>query len=86
MASRTHASTCRHWSKMPTAGALVTVDSAPIIHFLENRRSLADRFRSAYRLRLPDAIQLATAVATGSAALVTHDRDFSRVREIRILG
>ena len=129
-------------------GALVTVDSAPIIYFLENRRTLAERFaplfdaeaegrlgiavstitlaevltgplshgndllaeqyratlsawnlipitediavaaarfRSAYRLRLPDAIQLATAVVTGSAALVTHDRDFSRVREIRIL-
>lgn len=45
----------------------------------------AARFRSAYRLRLPDAIQLATAVATGSAALVTHDRDFSRVQEMRIL-
>lgn len=130
-------------------GALVTVDSAPIIYFLENRRTLAERFaplfdaeaegrigivlstitlaevltgplgrgnellaeqyratlsawnlvpvsddiavaaarfRSAYRLRLPDAIPLATAVATGSAALVTHDRDFSRVREIRVLG
>lgn len=129
-------------------GALVTVDSAPIIYFLENRRVLADRFapvfeaeagerlaiaistitlaevltgplaqrnellaeqyratlsswnlvpvtddvavaaarfRSAYRLRLPDAIQLATAVVTGSAALVMHDRDFARVREMRIL-
>ncbi len=46
----------------------------------------AARFRARYRLRLPDAIQLATAVVTGCAALVTHDRDFSRVREIPILS
>ncbi|MCC6195384.1 MAG: PIN domain-containing protein [Burkholderiales bacterium] len=47
---------------------------------------LAARIRVARRLRLPDAIQVATAVATGSAALVTHDVDLSKVREIRIIS
>ena len=38
------------------------------------------------KLRLADAIQVATAVTTGSIALVTHDVDFSNVKEIRIIS
>lgn len=45
----------------------------------------AARLRARYKLRLPDAIQLATALETGAWALVTHDRDFSRVRDMRIV-
>ena len=45
----------------------------------------AARLRQRYRLRLPDAIQLATALQINAFALVTHDRDFSRVQDIRIL-
>jgi len=132
-------------------GAIVTVDSAPIIHFLDGHPVLAERFadlfaaaqagriaivisaitvsevlagplkhgrealamryraaltsspgwsvvdvnadvaetaarlRSRYRLKLPDALQLATALRSGSFALVTHDRDFESVDAIRIL-
>lgn len=47
---------------------------------------MAARIRIRYQLKLPDAIQVATAVHTGSAALVTHDRDFWGVDEIKILG
>jgi len=47
---------------------------------------LAARIRTRYRLRLPDAIQVATAVYTGSSALLTHDRDFRNVDEMLILG
>lgn len=43
------------------------------------------RLRVRYRLRLPDAIQLATALEINAFALVTHDRDFSSVRDIRVL-
>jgi predicted nucleic acid-binding protein len=43
---------------------------------------LAARFKARYRLKLPDALQLATTLATGSHALVTHDRDFSRVQDV----
>lgn len=45
----------------------------------------AARLRVRYRLKLPDAVQLATAIASGAYALVTHDRDFSTVRELPIL-
>ena len=37
---------------------------------------LAARLRAEHRLKLPDAIQLATAVQECCDALVTHDRDF----------
>jgi predicted nucleic acid-binding protein len=46
---------------------------------------LAAQLRAQYRLKLPDAIQLASALDLGAAALVTHDRDFSRVTGIPIL-
>ena len=37
----------------------------------------AARIRARSGLRLPDAVQLATALETASVAFVTHDRDFS---------
>ena len=46
---------------------------------------LAARLRAGTGLRLPDAIQAATALECGAAALVTHDRDFSRLKGLKIL-
>jgi len=46
---------------------------------------LAAQLRSQYRLKLPDAIQLATALDVGATAFVTHDRDFSQVTGVEIL-
>ena len=46
---------------------------------------LAAQLRTQYRLKLPDAIQLASALDTGATALVTHDRDFSQVTGMKIL-
>ena len=45
----------------------------------------ASRLRARYGLKLPDAIQLATALETGAHALVTHDRDFAKVQGLLIL-
>jgi predicted nucleic acid-binding protein len=59
------------WSVMPVTAALAMT---------------AARLRTRYRLRLPDAIQLATAVACGAWALVTHDRDFRKVRDVRVVS
>lgn len=47
---------------------------------------LAARLRIRHRLKLPDALQLAVAVHEGCFALVTHDRDFSSVTDLPILG
>jgi predicted nucleic acid-binding protein len=46
---------------------------------------LAAQLRSRYRLKLPDALQLATALDVGASALVTHDRDFAGVEGMPIL-
>ena len=46
----------------------------------------AARIRTRYELKLPDAIQVATAIHSNSSALITHDRDFANVTEIPILS
>jgi predicted nucleic acid-binding protein len=46
----------------------------------------AARLQASLRLRLADAVQAASALAINAAALVTHDRDFSRVRALRIIS
>lgn len=46
----------------------------------------AARLRGKYGLKLPDAIQAASALAINADALITHDRDFSKVRGLRVLG
>jgi predicted nucleic acid-binding protein len=46
----------------------------------------AARLRASLRLKLADAIQAASALAINAAALVTHDRDFSRVRSLRVIS
>jgi predicted nucleic acid-binding protein len=45
----------------------------------------AARIRATEGLRLPDAVQVASAIAVQAYALVTHDRDFSRVKAMRVL-
>jgi predicted nucleic acid-binding protein len=46
----------------------------------------AARLRPACKLKLADAVQAASALAVGADALVTHDRDFSALRDLRVLG
>jgi predicted nucleic acid-binding protein len=46
----------------------------------------AARLRAACKLKLADAVQAASALAVGADALVTHDRDFSPLRDLRVLG
>lgn len=47
---------------------------------------LAARLRARQRLKLPDALQLATALHEGCTVLLTHDRDFARAEGITVLG
>ena len=46
----------------------------------------AARLRAALRLKLADAVQAASALAINAAALVTHDRDFSRIKSLRVIS
>jgi hypothetical protein len=49
--------------------------------------AMAAQLRVQYRLKLPDAVQLASASALdiGAVALVTHVRDFSEVLDFPVL-
>ena len=42
--------------------------------------------RVTMHLKLPDAIQVASALAVHADALVTHDRDFSNVQSLRVIS
>jgi predicted nucleic acid-binding protein len=57
----------------------------PVALDLEIAASAA-RLRASLRLGLADAVQTASALAINAAALVTHDRDFSRLRSLRIIS
>lgn len=46
----------------------------------------AARLRTTFRLKLPDAVQVASALAVNAEALVTHDRDFSSVTGLRVIS
>jgi predicted nucleic acid-binding protein len=46
----------------------------------------AARLRASLGLKLPDAIQAASALKINAAGLVTHDRDFSRLRSLRVIS
>jgi len=46
----------------------------------------ATRLRATLRLKLADAVQVATALAINAAALVTYDRDLSRVHSLRVIA
>ena len=46
----------------------------------------AARLRASLPLRLAEAVQVASALAINAAALVTHDRDFSRIHTRRVIS
>jgi predicted nucleic acid-binding protein len=46
----------------------------------------AARMRGLFRLKLADAVQVASALAINADALVTHDRDFSSVAGLRVIS
>jgi predicted nucleic acid-binding protein len=62
------------------------LDSWRVVDLTSDVAETAARLRSAYRLKLADAVQVASALAIGADALVTHDRDFARVRGVRVLS
>ena len=62
------------------------LDAWQVVDFTSDIAESAARLRGTYGLKLPDAIQLASALEINAHALVTHDRDFAQVRGMRVLG
>jgi predicted nucleic acid-binding protein len=67
-----------------TEEVLTGLDGSTVVPVTLEVARHAARLRAAYGLRTPDAIHLATAVATGAVEFVTTDRRLARVREIEI--
>lgn len=62
------------------------LDAWQVVDLTSDIAESAARLRGKYGLKLPDAIQAASALAINADALVTHDRDFAGVRGLRVLG
>jgi predicted nucleic acid-binding protein len=61
------------------------LESWQVVDLTADIAASAARLRASLRLKLADAVQAASAIAINADALVTHDRDFSRVRSLRVL-
>jgi predicted nucleic acid-binding protein len=64
----------------------VTLETWRAIELSVDIAESAARLRASLRLRLADAIQVASALAINAVAFVTHDRDFSRVHSLRVIS
>lgn len=59
----------------------------PNLNWIAPDLAIADnaaQIRAHYRLRTPDALQVATAVCRGATAILTNDPDFAGVPEIEV--
>lgn len=62
------------------------MESWQVINLTPDIAESTARFRAALKLKLADAVQVASAIAVNADALVTHDRDFSRVKTLTVIG
>lgn len=62
------------------------MESWQVVSLTPDIAESAARFRARFKLRLADAVQLASAAAVNADALLTHDADFSKVKALRILS
>ena len=63
----------------------IILGSWQVIDLTADIAASAARLRASLRLKLADAVQAASAIAVNADALITYDRDFSRVRSLRVL-
>lgn len=62
------------------------LESWQVVDLTAEIAETAARLRVTIGLKLADAVQAASAVAVNAFALVTHDRDFSRVSSLRVIA
>jgi predicted nucleic acid-binding protein len=62
------------------------LESWQIVDLTAQIAETAARLRASLKLKLADAVQAASAVGINADALVTHDRDFSRLASLRVLS
>lgn len=62
------------------------LESWQVVELSADIAESAARLRASLKLRRPDAVQVASAIAINADALVTHDWDFSKVTALRIIA
>ncbi|MCA9995044.1 MAG: type II toxin-antitoxin system VapC family toxin [Anaerolineales bacterium] len=68
---------------------LQLITGGPHTHFMQINAEIAAqaaRFRVQYNLRLPDALQVATAVYANCDAFLTNDKQLARIQELQVIG
>ncbi len=61
------------------------MESWNVIELTTDIAETAARLRASLKLKLADAVQVASGLAANACAVVTHDRDFSRVSALIVL-
>jgi len=61
------------------------MESWNVIELTTDIAETAARLRASLKLKLADAVQVASGLAANAYAVVTHDRDFSRVSALIVL-
>ncbi len=62
------------------------LESWQVVELSADIAESAARLRASLKLKLPDAIQAASAIAINADALVTHDRDFAKVTALKVFA
>ena len=62
------------------------MESWQVVDLTADIAESAARLRARFKLKLADAIQVASALAISADALATHDRDFAGVRGLTVLS
>lgn len=62
------------------------LESWQVVELSADIAESAARLRVSLKMKLPDAVQAASAIAINADALVTHDRDFSRLTALKVIG
>jgi predicted nucleic acid-binding protein len=61
------------------------MESWQVVELSADIAESAARIRGSLKLKLADAVQVASALAIGADVLLAHDRDFSRVTALRVM-
>ena len=62
------------------------LESWQVVDLTADIAESAARLRASLKLKLPDAVQAASAIAINADALVTHDRDFSKLTALKVVA
>jgi predicted nucleic acid-binding protein len=62
------------------------MESWRVVELTADIAESAARIRGGSKLKLADAVQVASALSVDADALLTHDRDFSGVAALRVIG